>query len=164
VRVIPGIPVDRAQLRLTVTYAVTERFSLGVEVNPLGEDAGPLANLRILDETEWRPALIVGTSSDRIGTPEGRAFYATLSKDLEQWTGLPIAPYAGAAYGDFDDEWVPIGGLRVRWSERWSSTHLFDGHNLHHIVDRELGHVTAGVLLVEQDGEYYVGVRVGASL
>ena len=47
----------------------------------------PVSNLRAED----RPAVILGTSTDRIGTPSGRAIYATASKDLEHLTGLPIA-------------------------------------------------------------------------
>ena len=38
-----------------------------------------------------------GTSSDRIGTPEGQAYYVTLSKDLSTVKDWPIAPYVGAA-------------------------------------------------------------------
>ena len=164
-RWIPDIPVDRAKLRLTATYAVLDGLSLGIEWNPLDEDVGPLANWRVVDETERRPALILGTSSDRIGTPSGRAYYATLSKDLTAWTGLAVAPYAGAAYGEFDERVEAIGGLHIRWIPRLSSTHLWDGVNLHHTLDWHfLGNLRAGAVLVEQDGEYYGGVSLGASL
>lgn len=122
-------------------------------------------NWRVVDETGRRPALILGTSSDRIGTPSGRAYYATLSKDLEEWTGLRVAPYVGTSYGEFEDEWELIGGLRIRWTADWSSTHLWDGVNLHHILDRSFAdRWRAGVVVVEQDGKYYLGMSVGASL
>ena len=163
-RAIEGIPVDRAKLRLTGTYALTPRLAVGVEWNPLDDDVGPLANWRLIDETRWRPAFIIGTSSDRIGTPSGRAYYGTFSKDLEAWTRLPIAPYVGAAYGEFEDEWVAIGGLRIRWAERWSTTSLWDGENLHHTLDVTTSdHLTLGAVLVQQDDDYYGGLRVGAS-
>ncbi len=163
-RAIEGIPVDRARLRFTGTYALNERLSIGLEVNPKDDDYGPLANWRVLDETERRPALIVGTSSDRIGTPSGRAVYATLSKDVEEWTGLPIAPYVGTSYGGFEHEFELIGGLRVRYGDDWSSTHLWDGENLHHVVDRALGdRFRLGLVVVEQDGKYYFGGSLGAS-
>jgi hypothetical protein len=45
-----------------------------------------------IPETDRRPALILGTSSDRIGTPDGQSFYATFSKNLKRETELPIAP------------------------------------------------------------------------
>jgi hypothetical protein len=37
-------------------------------------------NWLAVPETTKTPALIVGTSSDRIGTPGGQSFYATASK------------------------------------------------------------------------------------
>ncbi len=164
-RGIGSIPVDRARLRLTATYAVTPSLRVGVEYNPLDDDVGALATWRALDETKTRPALIFGTSSDRIGTPSGRAYFATLSKDLESILGLPIAPYVGTAYGEFEDEFRAIGGVYIRWAEKWSSTHLWDGKNLHHLVDRSLGTgVRAGLLVVEQDEKYYFGLTLGASL
>lgn len=156
--------MDRAKWRNTLTYQATSRLSVGVEVNPLDDDVGLLANWLVLEETASRPALMVGTSSDRIGTPSGRAYFATLSKDLEAWTDLPVAPYVGASYGEFDEEVVAIAGLRVRYGADWSSAHLWDGHNLHHIVDRVLDERwRVGVLLAEQDGDVYAGLRVGVS-
>src|SRR4029078_5513815 len=110
-------------------------------------------------EIEDTRALIFGTSSDRIGTPHGRAVYATLSKDLERWTGLPIAPYAGVSYGTFDDEAVVIGGLAINWSERVSSISSWDGHNLHHVLETSIGeNQLIGLVLTHFDGEYDLGV------
>lgn len=158
-----GIPVERARQRFTATVRVDERLTVGLEVNPLADDVGPLINWRVLDETKRRPALVLGTSSDRIGTPDGRAVYGTLSKDLQAATGLAVAPYAGVTFGEYEDEWRPIGGLHVRWTERWSSTHLYDGVNVHHLVERRLGErYRAGLVVAEQDGEHYLGVSLGA--
>lgn len=85
--------------------------------------------------------------------------YGTLSKDLEHWTGLPIAPYVGLSYGTFEDELEVIGGLSIRWSERWSSTHLWDGENFHNILETTLeDRHTVGLVLVEIDGEFSLGV------
>jgi hypothetical protein len=87
-----------------------------------------------------------------------------LSKDLEDWTGLPVAPYAGGSYGTYDDELVPIGGLLVRWTERLSTTHLYDGHNLHHLANWRLeGSASIGVMAVEQDGEHFLGLTYSTS-
>lgn len=159
VRWIPGIDVDRPKLRTTLTYRFAPTLTAGVEYNPLADDVGPIANWLAMPETASRPALILGTSSDRIGTPHGRAVYATLSKDLEAWTGLPIAPYAGASYGTFDDELVGIGGLRIQWAERVSSTSMWDGHNLHHVLETTIGdRHTLGLVVVDLDGEVDVGV------
>lgn len=163
-RLIEGIPVDRARLRLTAQYQLTNRLSVGVEANPKDDDYGVLANYLVWTETESRPALMVGTSSDRIGTPEGRAYFATLSKSLRHATGLPISPYVGSAYGDFDDEFVLLGGLRIDWANRFSTTTMWDSDNLHHTADYswENGWRT-GIVVIEQDGDHYVGLTVGTS-
>jgi hypothetical protein len=168
VRAIEGIPADRAKLRTTLAYSLRDDLQVGLEWNPLAGDTGdmgPIANWRAWDETHDRPALILGTSSDRIGTSHGRAVYATLSKDLEHATGLPIAPYAGVAYGTFDEELAPIGGLVVRWRERFSTTHLYDGENLHHMATLAVGGGrTLGVVAAEQDGRYYFGLTFSTGL
>lgn len=138
---------------------------VGLEANPRDDDYGPLVNWRVLDETERRPAVVLGTSSDRIGTPSGRAVYATASKDLERWTGLPIAPYVGVSYSGFDHGFDPIGGLVVRYPEAFSSTHFYDGDNVHHLVSKrfEAGY-SVGILFVGQEGEDYWGLTLGTSL
>jgi hypothetical protein len=151
-------------LRTTLNYRLRDDLQVGVEYNPLADDVGPLVNWIPMRETASRPALILGTSSDRIGTPHGRAFYATLSKDLEGATGLPIAPYAGASFGTFEDELVPVGGLVIRWADRFSTTHLYDGENIHHLATWALQPGQAiGVVAAEQDGEYYLGLAFSTS-
>lgn len=164
-RVLPDIPVERARQRFTATVRVDDRLSVGLEVNPLVDDMGPLVNWRALDEGEYRPALIFGTSSDRIGSTEGRAVYGTFSKDLEALTGLPVAPYAGITYGEFESEWRPIGGLYIRWTERISSTHLYDGVNTHHLLERSFGdYYRAGLVVAQQDDDYYAGISFGIAV
>jgi hypothetical protein len=139
--------IDRATWRNTLTYRVHPRVSLGVEYNPLAGKVSPLANVVALTETEKRPALILGTSSDRIGTPHGQSFYATLSKSLRRETGLPVAPYVGLAYGTFEDRLRLIGGLNISFNERWSATVLFDGVRVHPLVTIARGRHQFGVIM-----------------
>lgn len=110
---------------------VGSRLSVGVEYNPKADNVELLANLRVVDETARRPAVRVGTSSDRVGTPSGESYFVTVAKDLEGLTGLPLAPYVGVAYGTYEDKARPIGGLNVRLGARWSSLMMFDGVHLH---------------------------------
>ena len=146
VRVIAN-QIDRAKWRNTLTYRFHPRFTAGIEYNPLAKKVSPLANLVAITETHTRPALIFGTSSDRIGTPSGQSFYATLSKNLKHHTGLPVAPYAGVAYGTFDDRARAIGGLNINFSERWSSTILFDGVRVHPLLNYTYGRHQFGFIL-----------------
>src|SRR5688500_9947664 len=116
-------------------YKVVPSFSIGVEYNPLANDVGPLANWTALKETEVRPALILGTSSDRIGTPHGRSIYGTLSKNLQPDTGLPIAPYVGAVWGSYEDKFRPIAGGTINFSHGFSSSIIFDGVKVHPMLN-----------------------------
>ena len=131
--------IPRASLRTTLTYRIHPRLSLGVEYNPRADDVCLLANLVAMTETGKRPALIFGTSSDRIGTPSGRSIYATLSKDLSGAVKLPIAAYAGAAYGIYEDRFLPIAGLTVNWRRNLSSLVIFDGVKVHPTLTYALG-------------------------
>jgi hypothetical protein len=146
VRVIAN-QIDRARWRITLTYRFHPRLTAGVEYNPLAGKVSPIANFVALTETHKRPAVILGTSSDRIGTPSGQSFYATASKNLKHSTGWPIAPYAGLAYGTYEDRLRPIGGLNIYAGERWSSTVLFDGVRVHPLVNYARGrHVFSFVM------------------
>jgi hypothetical protein len=138
--------IDRATWRNTLTYRFHPRFTAGIEYNPLAGKVSPLANIVALTETHKRPALILGTSSDRIGTPFGQSFYATFSKNLKHQTGLPIAPYFGVAYGTFEDRFRAIGGLNIIFNEGWSSTILFDGVRVHPTANYTQGRHQFGVI------------------
>ena len=131
-RVIPDA-VKRARWRNTLMFRFLPTLSAGVELNLLSEEekANPLANWLAVTETEIRPALILGTSSDRIGTPKGQSFYGTVSKDLKPHTGLPVAPYAGVTFGTYEDKWRPIGGVNIRFPQNFSSLIIYDGVKVH---------------------------------
>lgn len=147
-RYIPNI-LNRAKWRNTLTYQVNERLSVGVEYNPLAGKISPLANFVAVKETENRPSLILGTSSDRIGTPSGQSFYATLSKSLERETNLPIAPYVGIAYGTYENRARIIGGLNVYLPKGFSSTILFDGVKIHPLLNYTRGRHQFGFMLAQ---------------
>lgn len=131
--------IPRASLRTTLSYRFHPRFSAGVEYNPRADDVGLIANFIAVTETARRPALILGTSSDRIGTPEGRSYYATVSKNLRNELKLPVAPYAGLAYSSYEDRFLPIAGLNVNWRENLSSLVIFDGVKIHPTLSYTLG-------------------------
>lgn len=140
--------IPRASVRMTLTYRLHPRVSAGVEGNPRAGKASPLANWLVIPETLRRPALIVGTSSDRIGTPSGQSFYATFSKNLRRETGLPIAPYAGAVYGTHEDRWRAIGGLNIGFTERFTSLVVFDGVHVHPLLNYSHGRHVVSFILV----------------
>ncbi|HEY8226922.1 MAG TPA: hypothetical protein VIG25_16715 [Pyrinomonadaceae bacterium] len=139
--------IDRATWRNTLTYRFHPRFTAGVEYNPLANKVSPIANLVVVTESHNRPALILGTSSDRIGTPYGQSFYATFSKNLKHYITLPVSPYLGVAYGTYEDRARAIGGLNISINEQWSSTILFDGVRVHPLLNYTRGRHQFGVIL-----------------
>jgi hypothetical protein len=142
--------VPRAQVRTTLTYRLTSRLQGGVEFNPRSteEKANPLMNWLAVPETTKTPALIVGTSSDRIGTPGGQSFYATASKNLKRETRLPIAPYFGVAYGTYQDRLRPIGGLNIGFTKQLSALAIFDGVHVHPTLNFSYSRHVVSFLLV----------------
>ena len=115
------------------------------------DEVNPLVNVHALFETDTRPALIIGTSSDRIGTPSGTAYYATLSKDLSRWLRWPVAPYAGVSYGTYEDRARVIGGINVSLGGRFSSLVIWDGVNLHPTATVELGRFSLTALWIDTE-------------
>lgn len=141
--------IPRAAARTTLTYRFHPRFAAGLEWNPKVNKFSPLANWLALEEREKRPALIFGTSSDRIGTPTGQSVYGTVSKGLERETGLPIAPYVGLSYGTFDDRLRVIGGMNIEFPKNWSAMLIFDGVHLHETVSWSFQRHTFSFLLID---------------
>ncbi len=143
-----------------------------MEVNPLDDDWGPIANWTVLRETQQRPAFIVGTSSDRIGTDRGQSYYGTLSKNLERWLDFSLSPYAGVSFRDSEDDWEFVGGLHYSLFDEWLFvTHLWDGENLHLTLDHPWKHHVFGVILAQQEDpdqnegkDYFLGVTYGLRL
>lgn len=141
--------IERASHRVTATWQVHPRLSVGLEYQPAVDQVGPLANLLLVEESPTRPAVMAGTSSDRIGTPSGQLFYATASKDIEPWTGLPLAPYAGISYGTYAGKWRPVAGLDVRLPFDFGALILFDGVHVHPTLNWSWKNFVVTFLLVE---------------
>lgn len=127
--------VERASVRTTITYKLHPRLTAGIEYNPRVDEVAPIANFLVLTETARRPALMIGTSTDRIGTPSGQSFYFTLSKNLQRETSLPIAPYLGAAYGTYEHRWRPVGGLNVYFTRDFSALATYNGVDSHLLLN-----------------------------
>jgi len=127
--------IPRASVRATLNYRLHPRVSVGVEYNPRADDVSPLVNLIAVTETEKRPSVIFTFSSDRIGTPYGYSYSATLSKDLSRQLRLPLAPYVGVSYGTYEDKLRPIGGLNINFTTWMGSTVMFDGRKVHPMLN-----------------------------
>ncbi|HEX8252190.1 MAG TPA: hypothetical protein VF846_03495, partial [Thermoanaerobaculia bacterium] len=118
--------IDRATHRTVVMHRFTRDFKAGIEWNAQADEVGVVANWRALHETRTRPALMFGTSSDRIGTPSGQSYYATISKSFSR-----VAPYAGVSWSEYEERLLYPFGLNVALPKGWSAMLINDGVHTH---------------------------------
>ncbi len=140
--------IERATQRTVIMRNVNDRVKVGIEVNALVDEIGFVGNFRALSETDRRPALILGTSSDRIGTPSGQSYFATVSKSLQRETGLPIAPYVGASYSEFESRIIYPFGLNIGIGERTTVLLMNDGVHPHASLTRGFNRFSLTLLAV----------------
>jgi hypothetical protein len=139
------IPVDRARWRLTLSGRLHPRLLLGVEVNPGESEIGPLANVILLTETDRRPTLFLGTSSDRIGSPAGRqSYYATAAKRLGD---TPIAPYVTLNWSEWDEGFNVPFGVDLSWGSAFVRP-MYDGERSHLVAGWQRDALTVSALWV----------------
>ena len=136
-------------------HRLTPSLKAGIEYNALEQELGLVANWRALAETETRPALMFGTSSDRIGTPAGQSYYATVSKSL----GTRIAPYAGVSYSGHADAFVFPFGVNVALAPSWSAMVMNDGVHTHLSATYAWSRFAVTLLAVERKD---AGISIGA--
>ena len=124
-----------------------------MELNPDVDEINPILSLFLLTETDRRPALFLGTSSDRIGSPEGtQSYYATVSK---RFGTSPFSAYASLNYSEWDRGLnVPLG-VEVGMGERFSVRPMYDGDRPHLMLN--YFHDRWGVSLLAVDLEH-VGI------
>lgn len=115
---------------------------------------GLLANWRVLRESKSTPAIMVGTSSDRIGTPRGRAYYMTVSKEVADDLGV----YVGVMYGEHENKIRIPAGVSYRFDDKWSALFAYDGVNGHPMVTYSWDRYNLTFLMV---GSKYPGLSFG---
>lgn len=121
--------LDRPQWRFTANYRVHHRLQVGVELNPRAKEAGPLVTCFLFTETETRPALFLGTSSDRIGSPSGeQSYFATISKYVP-WFRTSF--YASLNYSEWDDRLNVPFGVGIELGRGFSFRPMYDGDRGH---------------------------------
>jgi hypothetical protein len=156
--------IDRATHRSILMHQLRSDLKLGVEWNPGASEVGFVANWRAVPESQRRPAVIFGTSSDRIGTPEGQSYFVTISKSLHHETGLPVAPYVSAAYSTFENRMLYPFGVNVAIGSHWSSMLINDGVHTHLSATYAWDRFAVTVLLVERkDVGFTIGARFPAT-
>lgn len=121
--------MERPRWRSTLNYSLSPRLQVGIEHNPEAQEWGPLLTWFLVTEGERRPALFVGTSSDRIGSPEGtQSYYLTASKHHPSW---PVSAYASLSYSEWDGGFNVPFGAHVELGRGFSLQPMYDGQRPH---------------------------------
>ncbi len=124
--------VERPRWRFNIAYRATDRLQLGLEYNPVVSEVLPVGNYTLQAETEKLPFITIGTSSDRIFTPEGnRAYYITFAKTLP---GNRIAPYIGVSYSEFEERLLFPMGVNLALDTHWDALAMMDGRKTHFLL------------------------------
>jgi hypothetical protein len=107
-------------------------LQIGIEANMAASEIGPIVTWFVLAEESWRPTVFLGTSSDRIGSPEGtQAYYATASRSLGS---LPVTAYGTLNYSEWDEGWnVPFGAY-VEVAPGVTIQPMYDGERTHALL------------------------------
>lgn len=122
------------------------RLQLGVEFNPAADEVGPLLTWFLLTETERRPALFLGTSSDRIGSPKGdQSYYLTVARRHPRW---PVSAYLSLNYSEWDDGFNVPFGVEVELGQRFSVRPMYDGDRSHLMLNYQSQRFTTSLLWV----------------
>lgn len=129
--------LDRPRWRFTGDYLFHPRLNAGIEFNPGASEITFRGNLRVIDETKYNPNVSLGTSSDRIGSPEGtQCYYVTFAKSLPK---IPVSPYVSVNYSEWEDGWTFPFGTSIRLSKNFSTMFMNDGRKPHAMLNFDSG-------------------------
>lgn len=121
--------IPRPRWRFNVGYRLTPRLQVGLEYNPVVGEALFAGNWIAHVETDRMPMINFGTSSDRIGTPEGnRAYFVTFAKSLPR---LRAAPYVSVSYSEYEKALLFPFGVNVALSREFDLLPMYDGRHSH---------------------------------
>lgn len=119
---------ERPRWRTTLTGRVSPRLQVGVEFNANApkEKLNPVGNYFLQTETEDRPGIVAGFSSDRIGTPHGMSYFISAQKQLGGENGR-VAPYVGLAYSEYGREILMPFGASIALKDNLILIPMSDG-------------------------------------
>jgi hypothetical protein len=124
--------LPRPRWRTTLDFRLSPTLQAGIEINPGAEEVGFRGNWFAVRETPRLPAVVFGTSSDRIGTPSGyQSYFVTFSKQFEN---LPIAPYISLNYSEFERGMTFPFGVSLSLGREWLLMPMYDGHASHTVL------------------------------
>ena len=90
---------------------------------------GPIATCFVLTERGRWPAVFLGTSSDRIGSPKGtQSYYVTAARNLDP---VPVSIYGSLNYSEWDESVNVPFGANIEIAPRVTLQPMYDGNRTH---------------------------------
>jgi hypothetical protein len=125
-------PIDRPRWRSTALMRVHPRLQAGIEWNPAVGEVAPQATLFLLGGDGGGTVAFVGTSSDRIGSPEGtQGYFLTVARALR---GAHVLPYVSLHYSEWDERVLVPFGAQIGLPAGLSLQPMYDGARSHLLV------------------------------
>lgn len=144
--------MPRPRWRSTANVRVLPSLQVGAEYNPVAGEVAPLATWFLRTEGEQTPAVFLGTSSDRIGSPEGtQAIYLTAAKYVAP---LRCSLYASLNYSEWDEGFNLPFGAGIELGGGFLLQPMYDGNRTHLLASYAGAHysVTLIAAWLEQAG------------
>ena len=121
--------LERPRWRSTVSWRAIPTLQVGLELNPAAGEVGPVATWFLLTESGARPAAFLGTSSDRIGSPEGtQSYYLTVAKNLDP---VPVSLYGSVNHSEWDRGLNLPFGANIEVLPGITLQPMYDGRRTH---------------------------------
>lgn len=121
--------LERPRWRSTLSYRVLPKLQVGLEVNPAASEVGPIATWFLVTESGQVPAVFLGTSSDRIGSPKGKqAVYLTAARNIDP---VPASLYATVNYSTWDERLNFPFGANIEVLPGITLQPMYDGNRTH---------------------------------
>lgn len=107
----------------------------------------PTANYTVLFETPNSPLISLGTSSDRIFSPEGsRSYTVTFGKSIPH---SRLAPYFAVNWSTWEDRLTYPFGINYSLHQQWDAMIQHDGRNTHWLLTNKTNATSISLLLVK---------------
>jgi len=150
--------LERPRWRSTLTHRIVPALQVGVEINPAADEIGPLFTWFLLTERGPRPALFLGTSSDRIGSPAGeQAYFLTVAKNVDP---IPVSLYASLNYSEWDQGLNVPFGANVEVVPAVTVQPMYDGERTHLLLTYSAEHFSFSLMHVWLE-DFGVAASVG---
>lgn len=150
------VPANRPRWRINLGYGLTDRTLITLEYNPAVGEILPNVNHTLQVEDAKRPLINLGTSSDRIFSPEKtRSYYMTFAKGIP---GTRLSAYASLNWSEWEDRLTFPFGLTYALDPAWDAMMQHDGRNTHWLLTYKVGATSTSFLLIKGR---YPGISMG---